>query len=422
MNTTLEIRNNFICSFGNKVDSISYFSRYSVDSKTQINALQSNDDLHKTNVAFITFKSQFPMVIISQAVMSKNSSSWRVTPAPYSSDIEKSNLHYGHKQRIFRSTLVFICMSVLIIIIMVPITFIQSVSNLENLATIKPLTNIIRFIQGSFLNGIISGLLPSLSLILLNAFLPDIIRALESQKRFHTRSELDRSCFVAHYAFLITNTLFVSTVAGLFFMQSPQKQIQQPILMISKLANTLPTQASFFMTYIILQGLSTFFFNLVRPKQLIKYLLFRYLYSKTKEEIQEAADMGAYQYSIRYAQDLMILTITIVYSVIAPPILVVALLYFCLAYVVERYNIIFVYKVHYEGGGIIWPSVVTAIFIALITLQLLMFGIFTVLGFIVGTVISLSITVITILYWIYLHQRFYRASKIFTIGFMCYTN
>ncbi len=43
------------------------------------------------------------------------------------------------------------------------------------------------------------------------------------------------------------------------------------------------------------------------------------------------------------------------YSVMAPAIMVAALLYFCLMYLSTRYNLIYAFKDHREGGGTHWP-------------------------------------------------------------------
>lgn len=193
-------------------------------------------------------------------------------------------------------------------------------------------------------------------------------------------------------------------------MQSLLKETQLLLDMLSLLSATLPNQASFFMTYILLQGLVTHLVDLVRPKDLVLYLVLRFWYCKTKEECEKAAEMGNFPYPTRYAQELLIFTMTLVYSVMSPPVIIVALLYFCLAYVVNRYNTIFVFRVRHESGGLVFPTVVACMFVALLAFQLVMFGVFSLRRFDAGVVVA-GLAVITVIFWIFLHRRFYRACR-----------
>jgi hypothetical protein len=191
--------------------------------------------------------------------------------------------------------------------------------------------------------------------------------------------------------------------------------------MLSLLSATLPNQATFFMTYILLQGLITHLVDLVRPKDLVLYLILRFWYCKTKEEYEKAAEMGCFPYPTRYAQEMLIFTVTLVYSVMSPPVIIVALLYFCIAYVVARYNTIFVFRPHHESGGLAFPSVMGCIFIAILAFQLVMFGVFSLRRFDAGVVVA-GLFVITVIYWVYLHNRFYKASRYLPLEFCLPSN
>lgn len=97
-------------------------------------------------------------------------------------------MQYGRNMRTYRSVLVYIVIIFLILFWAVPILAVQGIANLDKLAAIKigskaVFASIVNWIKTyPNLYAIISGLLPSLVLIMFNAFLPDIIRALQVRR------------------------------------------------------------------------------------------------------------------------------------------------------------------------------------------------------------------------------------------------
>lgn len=143
--------------------------------------------MEKTRVGFVTFKSRFPAMVVSQSVFSPNIAKWHIQPAPQASDIDWVNLQYGRTARMYRTTLVVIVTILLILFWAVPILAVQGIANLDKLASLKIgsktiFGGLVSWIKTyPSLYAVISGILPSLVLIAFNAFLPDIIRALQVQ-------------------------------------------------------------------------------------------------------------------------------------------------------------------------------------------------------------------------------------------------
>jgi len=76
--------------------------------------------------------------------------------------------------------------------------------------------------------------------------------------------------------------------------------------------------------------------ELSRVIPLAMYHAKRRFVCKTTEELEDAWAPGAFQYETLVPQDILILMISMAYSVIAPLILLFAILYFAIGYVVLR--------------------------------------------------------------------------------------
>jgi hypothetical protein len=76
--------------------------------------------------------------------------------------------------------------------------------------------------------------------------------------------------------------------------------------------------------------------ELSRVVPLVVYHLKKKFLCKTEKELEEAWAPGAFEYQNLVPNDILILMISMAYSVIAPIILLFALLYFAIGYVVLR--------------------------------------------------------------------------------------
>ncbi|KAG5185648.1 hypothetical protein JKP88DRAFT_262622 [Tribonema minus] len=85
---------------------------------------------------------------------------------------------------------------------------------------------------------------------------------------------------------------------------------------------------------------------------------------------------GSFYYGQTFAQDLLVLTLIMTYACIAPVILVPGLLFFGIAQVVYRHQLLYVYVPDFESGGAFFPLVFRRFVFALVTAQATMLGMF----------------------------------------------
>lgn len=95
---------------------------------------------------------------------------------------------------------------------------------------------------------------------------------------------------------------------------------------------------------------------------------------KTPLDLINAEKPPVEKYGTVYPQDLLVFTIGSTYAVIAPLILPFATIFFALAYIVHRYQALYVNVPNFESGGSYWPPVFARCFVGLMVGQLTLTG------------------------------------------------
>lgn len=108
--------------------------------------------------------------------------------------------------------------------------------------------------------------------------------------------------------------------------------------------------------------------------------------------------------SVRYGREygifMLVYVITLVYAVIAPIIIPLSLVYFCMSWVVWRYQVLYVFVRKYEGGGQMWPFVFNRILVILWLFQVFTSCILTMKkAYWQGAILWVTVPVILIKYW-----------------------
>jgi len=127
--------------------------------------------------------------------------------------------------------------------------------------------------------------------------------------------------------------------------------------------------------------------------------------------MRETDNPGNFAYEQSYAIHLLVFTILITYSTLAPFIMVWGVLYFAMAYVSNKYNILYVNFPIYEGAGVHWVEVFNRIIAGTFLYQLVLVGVFGIYKFIPGAVISAILCVCSIVYGWYAHGQFHRSAR-----------
>lgn len=104
----------------------------------------------------------------------------------------------------------------------------------------------------SFLNSIVTAILPGLVLAIFIALLPPIITAMNRFAGMVSLSEVDLSLMTKFFAFQVVTVFLGSFIAGSAFNQMKQL-INNPGSIVTLLGTAAPQTAIFFMTYVTLR-------------------------------------------------------------------------------------------------------------------------------------------------------------------------
>jgi hypothetical protein len=253
----------------------------------------------------------------------------------------------------------------------VPVTIIQGILQLERLRELPVIGVLVTL---PVVQSLLVGVLPGLALRIFVLLLPVILYAMNRRAGPKGDAELDGSV-ATHFFYLQVIVVFLAS----FITGSLLNQLQlfvtsglAPIL--DRLGAGVPQTASFFILYIIFTAFIGRSWGLLRPWGLlmtgIRSLSARKNGSNAR---RRAVIVGTYRmFGPTVPEHSIILLLGLVFSVIAPLVLVAALIFFCMALLVESYNWVWVFRRPYEGGGRLWKALFRHVFIALYIFQAVM--------------------------------------------------
>jgi calcium permeable stress-gated cation channel len=101
----------------------------------------------------------------------------------------------------------------------------------------------------------------------------------------------------------------------------------------------IPMKATFFITYIMVDGWAGVAGEILRLKPLIMFHLKNFLLVKTEKDREEAMDPGSVGFDTSEPQIQLYFLLGLVYAVVAPFLLPFIIVFFALAYVVYRHQV-----------------------------------------------------------------------------------
>ncbi|KUL81681.1 hypothetical protein ZTR_10442 [Talaromyces verruculosus] len=203
--------------FGKKVDSIQYYrSRLAVAIK-EVEELQQkhrDGDAKYLTAVFVEFKTQSDAQVALQTL--SHHQPMHMTPR-YSGiaprEVIWSSLNLSWWQRIIRMFVVQGGIASLIIFWSVPAAIVGTISNVTYLANLIPFLGWLGHLPG-FIEGVITGLLPSAALILLMSLVPPICRLCARKAGLPSLSRVELFAQSAHFCFQVVQVFLVTTITS----------------------------------------------------------------------------------------------------------------------------------------------------------------------------------------------------------------
>lgn len=333
--------------------------------------------------AFVTFNDRASANAAATGLQSYDETAWRIQPAPDSEEIIWGNLSMRYKQRVMRSLgmwVVFIAM----LVFYLPITAaIQMVVNLQNASAIPGLNVIVRL---PFVTQVLQGILPGLVLKIFLILVPPILKAMARFEGKVSLSEVDFSVVGRFFIFqvfavFIFNFLLGTVTSDLLSVVNKFREIaDEPTKRVPELLGVGAAQtSSFYMSYILINACAIGG-GLLRLVGLILFFVFMKLAGTERARYRLWAKQN-YEFGTNVANHTMVLLLGLAFTVLAPLIAPFCLLYFSLALLAQKYQLVYVVTLPYQAAGRMWMNCFNQIMTGIYFLQVMALCVLLVKGF-----------------------------------------
>ncbi|KAK9766773.1 phosphate metabolism protein 7 [Basidiobolus ranarum] len=389
-------RQSWIPFRGPKIDSIDYYKQELARLNAQILEQQKDPSKFPRKAsAFITFRSQISAHLAVQSLahnkpLVMEGRYLEVNPK----EVIWENLNMFSLERYIRKTVAIGLGAGLIVLWFIPATFVTALFNIQKLAVlIPPLKGMENW--NSAIIGIIQGVLPSLGMSILMNLLPHILALLSRYEGLVRDSDIQISVMTKYFFFLIVNVLLVTTFVGGVF-NVLHELTNNPGAVIDLLATSLPTASTFFITYVVLNGLSGGAKELLQAVPFLLRFVTTSLLPKTPRRLTRLKAMPCIQWGTFFPQHTLVFVIGIVYSTIAPLLLIFVTTYFLIFYFVYHHQFQYVYDFSkFQSGGLLFPKAIYHMFVGLYIYHLTMAGLVSAKGAYAQLIMQIILLVLT---------------------------
>ncbi|KAG5732300.1 hypothetical protein E4T56_gene11425 [Termitomyces sp. T112] len=330
------------------------------------------------NSAFITFNNQIAAHLAKQSLTHHEPyrmSGKYIEVAP--EDVIWSNLSLNPYERKIRIALSWAATAALIIFWAIPVAFVGIVSNVYGLCArtswLAWLCKLPKVVV-----GIIAGILPPVLLAVLMMLLPIVLRLFARFEGIPKRNGVELSLMTRFFIFLVVHSFFVVTVSSGIIKALPGI-INNPTSVPSLLAENLPGASTFFLTYIVLQGLSVVAAGFLQIVPLIIYYVKLFILGSTPRSVHGIKfGLGSVDWGTTFPNITLLVVITLGYSIISPIINGLACATFFGFYMVYKYLFLWVYDQPStsDTGGLFFPKAIQHVFVGLYVQQVCLAALF----------------------------------------------
>ncbi|CAL4975973.1 unnamed protein product [Urochloa decumbens] len=397
----------FLGCFGTKVDAIEYY-------KSEIERIETEEAEEREKIvkdpksvvpaAFVSFRSRWGAAVCAQTQQTSNPTVWLTEWAPEPRDVYWDNLSIPFVSLTVRRLIVAVAFFFLNFFYVIPIAFVQSLANLQGIEKAVPFLK--PLIEIPTIKSFIQGFLPGIALKIFLILLPSILMFMSKVEGLTSISSLERRSASKYYIFIFFNVFLASIIAG-SALEQLKTYIHQSANEIPRTVGTsIPMKATFFITYVMVDGWAGVAGEILRLKPLVIFHLKNFFLVKTEKDREEAMDPGSIGFDSSEPQIQLYFLLGLVYAAVTPFLLPFILIFFGFAYIVYRHQIINVYNQEYESAAAFWPSVHGRIITALIVSQLLLLGLLSTKGAGQSTPVLLVLPVVTFYFHKYCKNRY----------------
>lgn len=309
--------------------------------------------------------------------------------SPVPKDIIWFNVSNPKQLRKSRRLIVNVAFVVFSILFFIPMGFLTTLAKLDRIVGLFPGTKDY-FEKHEFVAGLLQSLLPVLFMDILFLVIRKLISYLAWFQGNITKSSTDRSTLAKFYLFFTVNNLIIfaltGTIMGFFtqiktiltdtaFTAASWSAIKQFIgeqhNIVELISQNVIDTSLFWVNYISLRN----FGALLDLFQLVSLVLYWAKSTLTPRESKDMNKPDVFDFPLFFSVHMFLLTVALLYSVVAPLVLFFAFIYFSLASLVYKYQLMYVFRTRVETGGRLFRVVYNRLLIAMILFQVVMIGV-----------------------------------------------
>ncbi|KAI0296382.1 hypothetical protein BC826DRAFT_1174720 [Russula brevipes] len=332
------------------------------------------------NAAFILFNQQVAAHMAAQTLIHhepyRMSASQRyIEVAP--EDVIWDNLVMNPYERRIRSALSWAATIALILFMAIPVSFIGIISSIRAVCTTYHWLEWVCKIPPVILN-VIQGFAPVLLLVILNMLIPIIMRMLARFEGIPQKTAVELSLMDRFFLYQVFNGFLVVALSSGIIKALPFL-VNDPNGIPRKLAENLPGSSTFFLNFILLQGLSGAAGGFLQVGPLVMYYVKLTLLASTPRSVYESKySPRTTEWGTVFPTMTQLVVITFGYSIIAPVINGLAFAAFFLFYLLYKYLFTWVNNQprSSESGGLFFPKAIQHLFVGLYIQQLCLCALF----------------------------------------------
>jgi hypothetical protein len=265
----------------------------------------------------------------------------------------------------------------LIIVWALPVAFVGFISNIHSLCTTYHWLAWICTIP-TIIISIVQGFLPAVLLAVLFMLVPIIMRMLARMEGIPQRTGVELSLMDRFFLFQVVNGFLVVTLSAGIIAALPGL-VHDPSSVPTLLAQNLPKSSTFFLTFIILQGLTGTAGGFLQAVPLALYYVKITLLGSTPRSVYKikysprTSDWGTL-----FPSTTLLVVITFGYSIISPVINGLAFAAFFLFYMLYKYLFTWVndQPLSSDTGGLFFPKALQHLFVGLYVQQVCLCALF----------------------------------------------
>ncbi|KAM7268622.1 hypothetical protein ACFE04_010788 [Oxalis oulophora] len=392
-------RSGFLGLFGKKVNLVEHYESKLEDLEVKMKEVaQLSLAREEVSAAFVCFKSRLGAAIALHIQPGINPTEWVTQRAPDPHDVYWPFFSASVVKLWIAKLVVIVAFIALTILFLIPVVLVQGLIHLDQLEKWFP------FLKGvlkiTLVSEVVTGYLPSLILQMFLSFVPPILVVFSSMQGSNSISKIEISACTQMIVFTIWNIYFANAVSGSALYRV--RMFIEPKTIPTILAQAVPAQATFFITYVLSSGWASISSELFRLFPLISWYMTRLFDRKSDHDFE----VPQFSYHSVIPRILFFGLVGITYFFLAPLILPFLLIFYCLGYVIYRNQLLTVYEQKYETNGKFWPTVHNTTIFSLILMHVIAIGIFGLKKLPLASSLTIPLPILTLLFNAYCRKRF----------------